>query len=78
MRAVETTPATSLNAGEELSLSPRRAVGDHLARPQGEMSPIKIPGTIDFLGHSDVKMTIIYIHALNSGPAGVRSPVDGL
>ena len=35
MRAVETTPATSLNAGEELSLSPTHAVGDHLASLQG-------------------------------------------
>ena len=34
MRAVETTPTASLNAGEELSLHPRE-VGDLLARPQG-------------------------------------------
>jgi site-specific recombinase XerD len=32
----------------------------------------------ELLGHSDVRTTMIYTHALNRGPAGVRSPVDGL
>jgi integrase len=32
----------------------------------------------DFLGPSDVKTTMIYTRVLNCGPAGVRSPVDGL
>jgi integron integrase len=32
----------------------------------------------ELLGDSDVKTTMIYIHVLNRGPAGVRSPVDGL
>jgi integron integrase len=32
----------------------------------------------ELLGHSDVKMTMIYTHVLNRGPAGVRSPFDGL
>ena len=27
---------------------------------------------------SDVKTTMIYTHVLNRGPAGVRSPFDGL
>lgn len=32
----------------------------------------------ELLGHSDVKTTMISTHVLNRGPAGVRSPVDGL
>ena len=32
----------------------------------------------ELLCHSDVKSTMIYTHVLNRGPAGVRSPVDGL
>jgi integrase len=33
---------------------------------------------LELLGHSDVKTTMICTHVLNRGPAGVRSPVDGL
>jgi hypothetical protein len=32
----------------------------------------------ELLGYRDVKTTMIYTHVLNRGPAGVRSPVDGL
>jgi len=32
----------------------------------------------ELLDHSDMKTTMIYTHVLNRGPAGVRSPVDGL
>jgi integron integrase len=32
----------------------------------------------ELLGHRDVRTTMIYTHVLNRGPAGVRSPLDGL
>jgi len=32
----------------------------------------------ELLGHRDVRTTMIYTHVLNRGPAGVRSPLEGL
>lgn len=32
----------------------------------------------EFLGHNDVKTTMVYTYVLNRGPVGVRSPVDEL
>lgn len=32
----------------------------------------------EFLGHNDVKTTMIYTHVLNRKPAGVNSPLDSL
>ena len=32
----------------------------------------------ELLGHSDVRTTMIYTHALNRGPSGVRSPMDSI
>jgi hypothetical protein len=41
-------------------------------------APSRIPRHQELPGHQDVKTTMIYAHVLNRGPAGVRSPVDGL
>ena len=35
-------------------------------------------GVQEQLGQQVVKTTMIYTHVLNRGPAGVRSPMDGL
>jgi len=32
----------------------------------------------ELLGHADVSTTMIYIHVLNRGGKGVRSPLDAL
>lgn len=32
----------------------------------------------ELLGHRNVKTTMIYTHVLHRGPAGVRSPLDGM
>ena len=32
----------------------------------------------ELLGHTDVRTTMIYIHVLNRGGRGVRSPTDAL
>jgi len=37
-----------------------------------------IRAVLGLLDHSDVKTTMIYTRVLNRGPAGVRSPADGL
>ena len=54
----------------------RRAFEDH--QPPIKVITSEIRTVQDLLGHRDVNTTMIDTHVLNRGPAGVRSPVDGL
>ncbi|WP_182830414.1 tyrosine-type recombinase/integrase, partial [Tautonia rosea] len=50
-------------------------VGPGVLRGQlGEPSDIRT--VQELLGHQDVRTTMIYTHVLQSGPLGVRSPID--
>ena len=53
----------------------KRFIYFHNIRHPAEMAEAEINA---FLTHLAVKTTMIYTHVLNHGPAGVRSPVDGL
>jgi len=43
----------------------------HLLEQGADIRTIK-----KLLGHSDVKSIMVYIHGLNRGPSGVRSPAE--
>jgi site-specific recombinase XerD len=51
----------------------RRSFAIHLPKAGCDIRTLQ-----ELLSHNDVKTTMIYTHVLNGGPAGVRSPVDGL
>ena len=52
--------------------APQRFPCPRFARSAGERRLRELPG------RKDIKTTMIHTHVLNRGPAGVRSPVDGL